>query len=212
MDLHSHHSRLVTPPPAQILGIRLRPYSVGHCRLLAYLDLGRAETLPDLVAALLICHYPASQLTQERLASRRFRWTCTLRVFWIGFALRVLASRYACGTMILFLRARQQWDEYLQYYHSAPALVPADPSQGSPVLLDTPRLAHVEHTLTGQCGLRPHEVLDLPLNEAYWRDAVAREASGQYRIVGTEELEGDAYDAAQAEADRFEEAWRKANP
>jgi hypothetical protein len=182
---------------------------VGHARLLPALGLDRSQTLAELVAALLLCARPASRTNVETLGSLRFRWACTWRAWWIGFWLRVISGRTACGPMILFLRARQQWDQYLEHYHQTPGLVATQSDGGGTVTLATPRLAHVEHILTSS-GLSPTQVLDLPLNEAYWRASVAREATGQWQILEHPELEGEAYAEAQAHADAFEAAYRKA--
>jgi hypothetical protein len=205
MDLAAHYAALVAPPEARILRRRLLPFTVGHARLLPALGLDQVGSLPELLAALWICSQPAP-VAWRRLKHRWWRWRTYLWGVFVGAA----AALHRGGAVVIFEKARAQWDEYQEFYWRIPQTLPTRQPSGTSMPMGGPLLAHVEHLLSAECGLTPSQVQALPLNEALWRYAIALEAAGSVTLQDTEEVSPEDYAEAQANADANHERWLQA--
>lgn len=203
MEVREHYESLAVQPETKILGIRLLPLSVGHAKLLPAIGLSSPESLPELVAALLLCSVP-SRFAMDRMRSKLWRLYANLRALLIGFAARAVSGKYKCGPAIVFIAAAQQWREYVRYYREMPGVQALRTGDGS-FECKTPMLAHVERVLAEQYGMSQEAIDATPLNEALWKYSLSREASGDAVLVDSvseEELE-----AMQRHADENHERW-----
>jgi hypothetical protein len=205
MDLAAQYAALMAPPEARILRRRLLPFTVGHAKLLPALGLDRVENLAELLAALWVCSQPAPT-AWRRLKQRLWRWQTYLWGVYIG----ITGALDKDGREGLFLKARAQWAEYQAFYWRIPDMVPTREPSGGIAPPGGPLLAHVEHVLGAECGLTPAQIQELPLNEAFWRYAIALEAAGTLTLQDTNELSAEEYALARADADANHEAWLQA--
>lgn len=201
MDLRAHHANLAVQTGCSILGIAILPLSIGHVRLLTALGLSNPGTLPEMVAALLVCSRRASDVLPS-LKSRWWRFRAHLRAAFVGACVRLMSGRSTAGPVIVTLAAQRQFGEYVRRSYEGPAIKTIRPTEGSGIEYKTPQLAHIEHTLSAECGIAPADVFDMPISEAVWRFAVSREASGT--CVLAEDAGDDEYEELQRKADEFE--------
>lgn len=214
MDVRSHYESLAVEREFRILGIRLLPLSVGHAKLLPALGMSSPESMPELVASLLLCSVPAKDAVRK-MQSRFWRTLAMARAAVIGFCIRAVSGRAKCGPAVLFIAASKRWSDYVRHFRQMPTVRPVRPSEATGAESETPFLAHVERALACEYGLTQEQIDSMPLDQALWRFAISREASGDAYL--TESLGDDEIEAMQRMADQNKERWiaealRGANP
>lgn len=192
IDSTARYLSRVLPPPWQILGVRLLPFTLGHAHALASASTWRP--------------FEEFAVTEEFLgvgmwvASRPWRQAIK------GFGRRsdlfslFLGARARLGRVDLAEKT-EVFAEYLAYHTSGPSVrnVPRVPVKyGAPVSASRPAgapvLARLRVFAMSDLGLGA-AAMDLPFADVYWLWATHKEAAGAIWLLNDEETAGmDSFD------------------
>lgn len=195
------------PEPFTILGLRLRPLSIGHLILLHRLEspfvvseAPGALSIGDLALACLICSQTYAQgvelLDQEDLAKQLFKWG--LR------ATRQHGWRIWCPWLYQPIKLEEKFglfSEYLKYHMEVPCYsVESGKSRG----IEAPAWQVIRVVLLSKTNLTDGEILDRPYRLCMTDFLTLRAIEGQLNFEDSTELE-----EAQALANQFAERLRE---
>jgi hypothetical protein len=172
--------KAAVPDPARILGVRLKPFSVGHNILLqregcALVD-GRPGQFSDLILGVSIC----SRTFEEAVAFLSNPLRSALWLKWWGFKVW-LAVRFGGKNLA---ESAGNFLAYVRDGSSSPTPMQKDEGGSE---LHLPITALVLTTLQSRCGYSLSEAMNCPWGLALW----------QYAIVFT--LEGKGFEAVDPE-------------
>jgi hypothetical protein len=184
------------PEPVAILGVRLRPFSLGHVLLLnrfgnAFGN-GAAPGLDDLIQAIVIC----SQKYADALADMDNPKLPEIVAAWQ----RRLAPRNALGFRrpgLGFSPAAEvgRFTEYVRAGSSFPLFTVKENHQGDP--MGVPMVQSVKVLLQSKMGFNEAEVLDRPWGLCLWDYFTLNAMEGHCKIMDRAEYQG-----ARANADK----------
>jgi hypothetical protein len=187
MSLSADYAAAMFPDPVRILGVRLRPYCIGHALLLQRIgspyvaeDGGRRTEsgLGDLFMALWICSQPWDQ-AEARLRSRRARWLLK----WWSWQFHQQPDTQAA---LAFVCAETQLFRYIGHAWRGPTLW--EKQRTGPVETPgAPLLAHLKVTLMSSLHCSQHQALSWPVRAALFDYATHAERAGQVGIVSEED-------------------------
>jgi len=184
------------PEPVAILGVRLRPFSLGHVLLLnrfgnAFGN-GAAPGLDDLIQAIVIC----SQKYADALADMDNPKLPEIVAAWQ----RRLAPRNRLGfrrSGLGFSPAAEvvRFTEYVRAGSSFPLFTVKENHQGDP--MGVPMVQSVKVLLQSKMGFTEAEVLDRPWGLCLWDYFTLNAMEGHCKIMDRAE-----YQSARANADK----------
>lgn len=193
--------RAHTPEPWTILGLRLRPFSLGHIHLLhrfesAFVDPDGQPGIGDLILACFICSRryqdTLDALEDERLERFLSSWRQRLArpTLWHRLRLRRPVKIDWPTKLESFVRYMRDGSTY-------PTFSVADqPSQ--PCLVPLPLI--VRMTLMSKAGLTDERLMDRPWGLCLWEYITVKSFDGSVRLVDSDALR-EAYDAAKRMAE-----------
>lgn len=198
VDQTARYIDRVFPRRWRILGVRLRPFTIGHAHVLAGASAWRPFQdfeIDDsfLVTALYVC-------------SRNWRMAkATLDLAGGWFAIR-LGLSIRRNRPDLSEKA-EVLSEYLVYSTSGPAVtgVPRDPKLPAPRQAGAPTLALLRLFAAEKLGLGPSKAMHANFSETFWMWATWLEEQGHARIRNQGELEFDKFVAEATELHRRRE-------
>jgi hypothetical protein len=157
------------PEPYTLLGVRLRPFCIGHALLLARHGLDPVRDTGGLVLAVVICAHRPEEF--ERVASSRlFR----IRLAWW----RLRLGRFDVVEKIALL------NDYMAANTLSPKCWETDGKTFNP---GAPFLQHLKITLQSRLNYSPSEALNAPLGAALWDYFSFWEAEGQADILSEQD-------------------------
>lgn len=193
--------RASCPETWQVLGVRLRPFSLGHFIKLYRLgcsfvldDADRAPTLADLVMGVAVCSMSSHP---DPARDEFWRWWTTLppeqsrtrksRKKQLSPAeLELIAWGQRCGKFDLEEKSKL-FHDYIRHHSTVPGYWVIDepkPSQRSG--------AHWAHRviagLTAQCGYTAVEAHNLPVGKCLYDYLLAAEQTGSIRLMSDEQM------------------------
>ncbi len=163
---------LLDAPQPTIIGVRMRPFSLGHKMLLArigsaFVTRAMFPTFDDLISTTCICAHTWEE--NQKLLRSKWRQRITLRV-WGTFAGRFDVP----GAVVALWR-------YVNVGMSYPVDIDP-PKQGEGRELCAPSSARLLLFLR-RSGFSETEAMNLPLPFAHWLDAAGAEEDGKLNLV-----------------------------
>jgi hypothetical protein len=184
MSLSADYAAAMFPDPVRILGVRLRPYCIGHALLLQRIgspyvveDGGRRmeDGIGDLLLALWIC----SQTWEAAAASLHSRRLRVRLQFWAWQLRRANAA-------LAVVCAETQFSRYISQAWHGPTLW--EKQRTGPVETPgAPLLAHLKVTLMSALHCSEPEALSWHVRAALFDCATHAERGGQVGIVSEED-------------------------
>ena len=192
------------PQPYRILGLRLRPFSLGHYLLLSRHDCAfvasesRPATRADLVLACLVCSMRFDEF-EAWIEPRPVRWTDRLRAA-LSFSPTLILSAFrhsqaqfdmvrwgrAVGPVWSFDAKVRLFLRYMEESSRTPKYwIEREDGRGS----GAHWAQNVLNLLTGELGFTRTESLDMPLAEALLHFFAAAERLGAVRLMTEDELD-----------------------
>lgn len=185
------------PEPVAILGVRLRPFSLGHVLLLnrfgnAFGAGGTSPAIEDLIQAIVICSQryadALAEMDNPKLPEIVAAWQRKLaprnrlgfRVAGLGFSPAVEILRFA---------------EYVRAGSSFPLFTVKESHQGE--AMGVPMVQSVKVLLQSKMGFSEAEVLDRPWGLCLWDYFTLNAMEGHCKI-----MDRDEYQNARANADK----------
>jgi hypothetical protein len=198
--VHEDFYSAVIQEPTTVMGLRLRPFSLGHVILLgrvksSFVTEGETLSLHDLALSVLICaqtYADGLKLFSDRNLSKFFtRWHSKLRgeswVTRIGWRKPV---------EIDYAQKARELSDYIQKGSKVPdySYQPADFKE-----MNCPSVQIVKVTLMRDMGFTEAELMDRPWALCLWDFVTLRALAGHVRMIDGEEIK-----EAQAAADRLD--------
>jgi len=173
------------PTPVSVLGIRLRPYSLGHVLLLSRFDnafvMGGRPALEDVIQGIVICSQTYAEALRDmdnpKLPSLVGKWQRSLQPrYWWGGRKPELGFSPA--------QAAKQFVEYLRAGSSFPIFsVPQDKKSNDP--LHVPLVQTVKVYLMSKLNFSEAELLDRPWGLCLWDYFTSHAMEGNCKICDT---------------------------
>jgi hypothetical protein len=161
------HSRVSERERAEVMGLRLVPFTIGHARLLEFLGCSTLMDAGDVALAVLVCSRPPERV----LPFLRSRW----------MPLRLWVWRRYLKLWDVDATARQMAD-YWRRHTELPAMVfPGTSSGGSrnPI----PEHQGLRVTLISRLGYRPEDIDGTPYLQALWDVATLAAQDGRANVL-----------------------------
>ena len=184
------------PEPHTILGVRLRPLSVGHLLYLSRFGISDVDDAGKLITALLVCSRRVEDI-QPALEDPLLDLKLNV---WLW---RASNKRW----LTLWRRGGIDWREkYARWdaYYAAHTRIPttATRREGAGFQSNVPFLQHLKVTLQSKLNYSPSEALDCPFSVAVLDYYTLHEIEGAIEILDPEKRK-----AARKEADDRSEEW-----
>lgn len=182
LNTAAQYASTVFPDGYTVLGVRLRPMTIGHALLLTRIGsplapfaapAGRDPTLQDLVIALWVCSRPCSAAASGLQRSRTGWW----------MRLREWSVRWAYWRRID--RALHGWVAYMRACCSGPMLWVKQDSAPSKVPILQTLLLHRQHRM----GESRAAAMETPVAVALWDLAAYAVGTGAVDLVDDDEQE-----------------------
>lgn len=161
------------PDPFVVLGLELKPLSLGHLLYLDRFDLLPA-TQPDQIAtAVMLCSRPVDDIP------------ATLADPWLAWKMRVWLWRVSPFSEIDWAAKMLAFSDYLDAHtEEGPSTISLNDSAGSNSLADsgTPWLQHLKVTLQKALNYSHADVLALPYPQALWDYYAHHEIEGNLMV------------------------------
>lgn len=185
MSLYSEYLAAAIPPPFTILGVTLRPYSLGHKMVLGRInspfEIGGIAGVSDIVLAVLICSNDYSGavelLDRADLAEQCHKWAMRLQV----------QGRWPRRKLVEidWIEKRKMFNDYIAA-HSKEPVISFDESKFSEGAQTCPTLQLVKVDLMHKLGLSETEALNRSWSLCLWDYYTLRVLSGSVRMVDRE--------------------------
>lgn len=194
------------PEPWQVLGVKLRPFSLGHYLKLSRLgcafvsDKEESATLSDLLLGVVVCSMPTATMPEndpfwQWLGRTEGGWRWKLYRFWQIIRRKPVASpaeydAYLWGkrTGEIDLQAKvKMLAEYIDK-HSAPPPYVEEHQSTPPKASGAHWTQSVLSCLVGKCGYTMEEALNVPVSRALADYIKQAETDGTVRILPAEAL------------------------
>jgi hypothetical protein len=162
---------LLSSPQPKIIGVRMKPYALGHSVLLTEIDsafvAGRFPTFEELIAAAFICAHSWEE-NQTLLRSRLKRWA-TLKVW------GTLAGKFDIPSATISM---------LQHIRSGDVYPDTEPPEHPENVreLSSPAIARTYLFLRAS-GFSESEAWNMPCNVANWLHASKAEEDGRITLM-----------------------------
>lgn len=189
------------PEPWQVLGVKLRPFSLGHYIKMARLDCAfvsetaRTATLPDLLLGVIVCSMP-TEVDQEHdpfwrwLGRRRGGWRWEAYRLGKWFVRKPAASpaeydAYLWGKRIGGVDLAEKVKLFSDYMESCSAMPPyvEEGCGGAGKISGAHWTQSVLSSLVSRCGYNMREALNVPLSLALADFIKQAETDGAVRIL-----------------------------
>ena len=157
----------------QILGITLKPLSLGHVCWLDWLGVYPALTPEQIVTAALICSRECEDIEE------------TLCDPWLEWKLRFWYFRYSGFSKIDWI---EEGATFARYYEESTNRAPSiqstrDKKDSKPDHSGTPFIQHLKATLQSRLNYTPAEAMNAPYLQAIWDYYSFHEAEGNIVVV-----------------------------
>jgi hypothetical protein len=210
-------ARLHVPRPFRVLGLELRPFTLGHALTLDSLGLRHVADEHQLSVAVLICALPPGEW-QRRLGSRWFAFRAWLWAAQVGLQLRwILWRQGPLAAAAVLQNALAVFRGYCAHHSACPEYrLTRDDATDEPAAGDdaaprgAPFLESVLVTMLSKLHYPERDALALPLGTALMRYFIYWENEGRLELVNDEDAQL-ATDLSAEAAARHEETLAKAN-
>lgn len=185
MSLYSEYLAAAIPPPFTILGVTLRPYSLGHKIVLGRInspfEVGGIPGVSDIVLAVLICSNDydgaVELLNQPDLAEQCNKWAMQLQIHGSWPRRKIVEIDWP--------DKRRMFERYIAE-HSREPVISFEESKFSDSAQTCPSTQLVKVELMRELGLSEHEVLNRCWSLCRWDYITLRVLAGTVRLVDKE--------------------------
>lgn len=181
---------IAVPERTTLLGLELKPLTIGHCLLLDRFDCVNVQDPDSLVMAVLICSDDHEKF-QSVIESR-----------WLDWQLKIW--RWRLGK-VDWLEKIQLWHEYFDGQSKPPLTVSLQDGKGM-AGSGTPFMQHLKTYLQAKLNYSPSEALNAQVGMALWDYYSHAEIEGNIRVVDREEVKDAQQWLADNEADILKQA------
>lgn len=175
-----------------LLGLQLKPLTIGHCLLLEQFECLPVKDDSDLITAVLICSRDHDEFMP------------LLEDPWLKWKLRIWHWRLG---KIDWVEKILAFGDYFDSQSKPPLTVSLQDSQSSGES-GCPFMLHLKTYLTARCGYTQAEVLKTPVGLALWDYYAHAELEGNVKIVDREAAEKAVTDLDENIDELFAEARR----
>lgn len=188
------------PEPHTILGVRLRPLSVGHLLYLARFGIADVDDAGKLITALLVC----SRRVEEIQPALEDPWLKLKMNVWLWRASKISFPFFWLRGGINWREKFALWDAYRAAHTRIP--LTATRREGSGFQSNIPFLQHLKVTLQSKLNYSPSEALDCPFSAAVLDYYTLHEIEGAVEILDPEKRKAARKEANDRSAEWIAEA------